>query len=75
MTDMPYVLTTADRVEIHELPGRYGDSIDDRNWPGLDTVLRRTRCSTCQGLARVFVMDSMTSSRSWNQRRPTHARI
>ena len=38
MTDMPYLLTTADRVEIHELPGRYGDSIDDRNWPGLDAV-------------------------------------
>ncbi|NKB99582.1 MAG: hypothetical protein GKR90_13950 [Pseudomonadales bacterium] len=38
MTDTPYVLTTADRVEIHELPGRYGDSIDDRNWSGLDKV-------------------------------------
>ena len=38
MTDKPYVLTTADRVEIHELPGRYGDAIDDRNWPGLDAV-------------------------------------
>ncbi len=38
MTDTAYVLTTADRVEIHELPGRYGDSIDDRNWAGLDKV-------------------------------------
>ena len=38
MTDKPYVLTTADRVEIHELPGRYGDAIDDRNWSGLDAV-------------------------------------
>jgi len=38
MTNATYQLTTADRVEIHELPGRYGDSIDDRNWPGLDAV-------------------------------------
>ena len=22
----------ADRLELHELPGRYGDAIDDRNW-------------------------------------------
>ena len=35
---MAYFLTTADRVEIHELPGRYGDAIDDRNWAKLDTV-------------------------------------
>jgi SnoaL-like protein len=38
MTDTPYVLTTDDRVEIHELPGRYGDAIDDRNWAALDRV-------------------------------------
>ena len=38
MTDTHYWLTTADRVEIHELPGRYGDAIDDRNWAALDTV-------------------------------------
>lgn len=28
----------ADRVELHELPGRYGDAIDDRNWDGLDRI-------------------------------------
>lgn len=28
----------ADRVELHELPGRYGDAIDDRNWAGLDAI-------------------------------------
>ena len=38
MITSPYVLTTADRVEIHELPGRYGDAIDDRDWAKLDTV-------------------------------------
>jgi SnoaL-like domain len=28
----------ADRLELHELPGRYGDAIDDRNWAGLDRI-------------------------------------
>lgn len=28
----------ADRLELHELPGRYGDAIDDRNWPGLARI-------------------------------------
>src|SRR4051794_35581512 len=31
-------ITTADRLELHELPGRYGDAIDDRNWPGLERI-------------------------------------
>ena len=31
-------LSIADRIELHELAGRYGDIVDDRNWPGLDTV-------------------------------------
>ena len=28
----------ADRLELHELPGRYGDAIDDRDWDGLDAI-------------------------------------
>ena len=28
----------ADRVELHELPGRYGDAIDDRDWDRLDRI-------------------------------------
>ena len=38
MAMSPYTLTTSDRVEIHELPGRYGDAIDDRDWARLGTV-------------------------------------
>ena len=38
MNQSPNTLTTADRVEIRELPGRYGDAIDDRDWAKLDTV-------------------------------------
>ncbi len=28
----------ADRLELHELPGRYGDAIDDRNWDRLREI-------------------------------------
>lgn len=28
----------ADRLELHELPGRYGDAIDDRAWDRLDQI-------------------------------------
>jgi len=31
-------ITVADRLELHELPGRYGDAIDDRDWDGLDRI-------------------------------------
>jgi len=28
----------ADRLDLHELPGRYGDAIDDRDWDRLDDI-------------------------------------
>ena len=28
----------ADRLELHELPGRYGDAIHDRNWDRLPQI-------------------------------------
>jgi hypothetical protein len=28
----------ADRLDLHELPGRYGDLIDDRDWEGLSRI-------------------------------------
>lgn len=31
-------LSVADRLELHELPGRYGDAIDDRDWDRLDRI-------------------------------------
>lgn len=31
-------MDAADRIEIHELPGRYGDAIDDRDWDRLGRV-------------------------------------
>ncbi len=31
-------MDVADRLELHELPGRYGDAIDDRDWPRLSRI-------------------------------------
>lgn len=31
-------LTLADRLELYEIPGRYGDAIDDRNWDNLRRI-------------------------------------
>lgn len=31
-------LSVEDRLALHEIPGRYGDSIDDRNWDLLRTI-------------------------------------
>jgi 3-phenylpropionate/cinnamic acid dioxygenase small subunit len=32
------MLKIEDRLELHELAGRYGDIIDDRNWEALDSI-------------------------------------
>ncbi len=31
-------MDVGDRLELHELPGRYGDAIDDRDWERLDRI-------------------------------------
>ena len=31
-------ISIEDKIDLHELAGRYGDIIDDRNWSALDTV-------------------------------------
>jgi 3-phenylpropionate/cinnamic acid dioxygenase small subunit len=31
-------MDVSDRLELHELPGRYGDAIDDRDWDRLDQI-------------------------------------
>ena len=31
-------LSIEDKFELHELAGRYGDIIDDRNWSALETI-------------------------------------
>ena len=31
-------LSNEDRLALHEIPGRYGDSIDDRDWDRLRTI-------------------------------------
>ena len=51
----------ADRLELHELPGRYGDAIDDRAWERLDDIftsdavfdLTDLGAPRCDGLAAI----------------------
>jgi hypothetical protein len=51
----------ADRLELHELPGRYGDAIDDRDWDRLDAIftadavfdLTDLGARRCDGLADI----------------------
>lgn len=31
-------LSLEDKIELLELPGRYGDAMDDRNWPALEAM-------------------------------------
>lgn len=34
-------ISLGDRLELHELPGRYGDAIDDRDWERLDRIFTK----------------------------------
>jgi len=51
----------ADRLELHELPGRYGDAIDDRAWDRLDDIFTTDAVfdltdlggPSCEGLAEI----------------------
>jgi hypothetical protein len=51
----------SDRLELHELPGRYGDAIDDRAWDRLDDIfttdavfdLTDLGAPRCEGLAAI----------------------
>ena len=58
MAMSPYTLTTADRVEIHELPGRYGDAIDDRDWARLDTVFTQDAVFDLTGVCLLYTSDA-----------------
>jgi 3-phenylpropionate/cinnamic acid dioxygenase small subunit len=42
----------ADRLALHELPGRYGDLIDDRDWDGLSQIF--TEDATFEVLGEVL---------------------
>jgi 3-phenylpropionate/cinnamic acid dioxygenase small subunit len=46
------LLTTADRLEIHELAARYGTTIDDRDWKGLEEVFCRDAVYELRGFSQ-----------------------
>lgn len=43
-------LTMEDRLALHELPGIYGDAVDDRNWEALDRVFSADAVFEVRGL-------------------------
>ena len=67
-------LSVEDRLALHELPGRYGDSIDDRNWDLLRTIFTGDGVFDLTGVGSRVCTASTTSSTSWSEKPPTHAR-
>ena len=47
------VLSTEDRIEIHELAARYGTTIDDRDWDGLQDVFCRDAVYELRGFGEL----------------------
>ena len=56
-------INIADRLELHELPGRYGDAIDDRNWDRLREIFTDD--------AVFDLADPLTRERSINTDKPS----
>jgi len=48
-------LSIADKIELMELAGRYGDAIDDRNWSALDTVFTDDATFSVPGIGAEMV--------------------
>ena len=49
-------LSLEDRLDLYEIPGRYGDSIDDRNWDQLRTIFTEDAVFDLTGVgSRVLV--------------------
>ena len=74
MMILPYPLTTADRVVIHELPGRYGDAIDDRDWTRLDTVFTQAAVFDLTGVGARICNGLDDIKALWNGRLLIRAR-
>ncbi|MCP4086592.1 MAG: nuclear transport factor 2 family protein [Actinomycetia bacterium] len=64
-------LSVADRVEIHELPGRYGDAIDDRNWDLLDRVFTQDAVFDLTGVGS-RVCDGLNDIKSFMEAEAAH---
>ena len=65
----------ADRLELHELPGRYGDAIDDRDWDRLDQIFTQDAVFdlTDVGAHRIVGLDAIKKFMDVEARHPrTH---
>ena len=67
------MIELADRIELHELPGRYGDAIDDRNWDGLDAIFTADATFDLTDLAFDCSLVYPKSNDSWTSKRSTLA--
>ncbi|HEU5338151.1 MAG TPA: nuclear transport factor 2 family protein [Sulfuricaulis sp.] len=47
-------LSLEDKIELLELPGRYGDAMDDRNWPALEAIFTQDATSTYPIKTRIW---------------------
>ncbi|MFK7730128.1 MAG: nuclear transport factor 2 family protein [Pseudomonadales bacterium] len=56
---MSEALTAEDRLLLHELPGVYGDAVDDRNWDELDRVFTSTAVFEVRGLVTMNGLDDI----------------
>ncbi len=53
------LLSVADRLELHELPGRYGDAVDDRDWQALDDIFTDDAIFEVRGLVTMRGLDDI----------------
>lgn len=52
-------LTLADRMDLHELVGRYGDAVDDRNWQAMDQIFTEDAEFEVRGLVTMMGLNEI----------------
>jgi len=66
---MTQTLTIEDRLLLHELPGVYGDAIDDRNWNALNRVFTTDAVFEVRGLV---TMDGLADIKRYMEEEGRH---
>ena len=65
-------LSTADKLEIHEMAALYGFLIDDRDWPGLDRVFTDDVVFVIRTRAGEVRIEGLDALRDYMHKSPTH---
>ena len=66
-------MDSAGRLELHELPGRYGDAIDDRDWDRLGQIFTDDAVFDLTDLGAPRLEGWPRSSATWTRTRTTRA--